>query len=363
MTIPGSMYLVLPVPFRMQDGALYVEGAGRRMGLDRWADNFAEVTVAAPVGSGDILSASLAGVRWLPVSGLEHVARIRFQPLPWAYSPKVYYKVRAATVAAIRLEIERAEHLQYCHWRAGRRLGGECGARSQRDGAEVLRCIRIAFEHEVMRRTLTGAGLVRRLRVAVEAPLMKRLHRKVIEGASLGLWHGDDCFRAYSPWCGENHLIHDVHTKAGDLISDADLAGKLEDVMSAPVLRICYNGRLDPMKAPLEWLGAVAAARSAGAQLEAVWFGEGSLLAEAQTERARLGLEEVVRFGGFVGDRAELLAQVKRAHVLMFTHVTPESPRNLLEALVCGTPILGYANPYAVDLVAGARWRRVGSGA
>jgi glycosyltransferase involved in cell wall biosynthesis len=34
----------------------------------------------------------------------------------------------------------------------------------------------------------------------------------------------------------------------------------------------------------------------------------------------------------------------------MFTHVTPESPRCLLESLISGTPIVGYRNKFAVDL-------------
>ncbi len=344
------MYLVLPVPFRMQDGALYVEAQASN-GLDRWADNFAHVTVAAPVVPEELVG-SLAGVRWLPVAGLEHAARITCQPLPWAYSPRTYFKVKAATVLAMRAEIERAEHLQF----AIGGLVGDWAAVAALEAKQMGRKYAVhtdRVEHEVMRRTAAGLGLARRLKIALEAPLMERLHRQAIEGASLGLWHGEECFRAYSPWCGENHLIHDVHTKAADLISASELEGKLAELMTAPVLRICYTGRLDPMKAPLEWLGAVAAARNAGAAIEATWFGEGAMLGEAQAACARLGLGGVVRFGGFVADRAALLAEVRRAHVLMFTHVTPESPRNLLEALVCGTPIVGYANPYASDLLQG----------
>lgn len=36
---------------------------------------------------------------------------------------------------------------------------------------------------------------------------------------------------------------------------------------------------------------------------------------------------------------------------MLFTHVTPESPRCLLESLVRGTPIIGYHSEYADDLV------------
>ena len=42
-----SMYLVLPVPFRVADGKMFVEAQAAN-GLDRWADNFSRVLVAAP---------------------------------------------------------------------------------------------------------------------------------------------------------------------------------------------------------------------------------------------------------------------------------------------------------------------------
>ena len=36
----------------------------------------------------------------------------------------------------------------------------------------------------------------------------------------------------------------------------------------------------------------------------------------------------------------------------MFCHKTPESPRNLIEALVSGAPIVGYDSPFPRDLIA-----------
>ena len=75
------------------------------------------------------------------------------------------------------------------------------------------------------------------------------------------------------------------------------------------------------------------------------------MLEQAQAEAAKLGVTDAIHFAGFVAGRAELLGKVRAGHAFLFTHVTPESPRNLLEALVCGTPIVGYDNAYAVDLL------------
>jgi glycosyltransferase involved in cell wall biosynthesis len=342
------MLLVLPVPFRRRGRMLYVEAQAAN-GLGRWIDNFAYVKLAAPEIP-EALEGSLAGVRWVPVTDIEHRGRLQVIPLPWAYSIADYFRAKANLLPGLRSMIADSEYLQF----AIGGLVGDWAAVAALEAKKMGRRYAIhtdRVEHEVMRRTAGSTSPLRRLKIAIEAPLMERYHERVIRGASLGLWHGEECFRAYSPWCRENHLIHDVHTKAADLVSPAELEAKLEEVRSAPVLRLCYTGRLDPMKAPLEWLAAVAAARAAGARVEATWFGEGALMDEAKAECARLGLGDVVRFAGFVADRAALLAEVRRAHVLMFTHVTPESPRNLLEALVCGTPIVGYANGYAAELI------------
>ncbi len=44
---------------------------------------------------------------------------------------------------------------------------------------------------------------------------------------------------------------------------------------------------------------------------------------------------------------------MRDAHLMLFCHLTPESPRCLIEALVSGTPIVGYGSAYPEDLIAG----------
>jgi glycosyltransferase involved in cell wall biosynthesis len=54
---------------------------------------------------------------------------------------------------------------------------------------------------------------------------------------------------------------------------------------------------------------------------------------------------------GFMSDRTQILNHMKQSDVFLFCHKTPESPRCLIEALVCGTPIVGYGSGYPRDLV------------
>jgi glycosyltransferase involved in cell wall biosynthesis len=115
-------------------------------------------------------------------------------------------------------------------------------------------------------------------------------------------------------------------------------------------ISVCYAGRLDPMKAPLDWLKAIATARDLGANMKAIWFGEGTLRPQAEAEIKRLRLEETVLLPGFLSSRPKLLEALRSSQLMVCTHVTPESPRCLLEALISGTPIVGYESKYSSDL-------------
>jgi glycosyltransferase involved in cell wall biosynthesis len=49
--------------------------------------------------------------------------------------------------------------------------------------------------------------------------------------------------------------------------------------------------------------------------------------------------------------------------MFLFTHVTPESPRCLIEALISGVPLIGYESSYARELVShrgGGQFSQIG---
>ena len=207
-------------------------------------------------------------------------------------------------------------------------------------------------EHELLFKLASQKSPLRRLKAQLVGRSMRAYHRGIIRGCALGLWHGRDCFLAYSPWAQESHLIHDIHLKPADVISPAGLAAKQQSANRGR-LRIVYAGRLDPMKAPLDWLRALGAARDLGADFEAVWLGDGPLHDDFHACLDQLGLRDCVRAPGFISERVTLLAELRRAHVFAFTHVTPESPRCLLEALISGSPVVGYQSAFAEELTAG----------
>jgi glycosyltransferase involved in cell wall biosynthesis len=350
MTGSETMFLVVPVPFRMGTSGLMIEGQATN-GIEQWAANFEHVTVAAPV-----LPSRLAekenGLVWKDEHQLRARQRVRLVPLPWASHPLEFVRHYRAGKRILRALIRESSHLQF----AIGALIGDWGAVAAEEAALQRRKFAVhadRVEHEVVLQVMRQASWRGRIKARITASLMREYHRRIIAKCSLGLWHGSECFAAYSPLCSESFVIHDIHTAPSDAISEEALSEKIARAETARCLNICYAGRLDPMKAPLDWLKGIAVARDLKAPIRAVWYGEGPLRSEVEREIHKLGLCDIVSLPGFIRDRGGVLTAIRDAHLMAFTHVTPESPRCLLEALVCGTPIVGYANKFATDLTRG----------
>ena len=342
------MLLVLPVPFLVRDGIVHLEEQASN-GVRKWLSHFHPMVVAAPSIPPDVAAKTAATIVWKDVQDLVLDKSVTLVPLPWAYAIPAFARTYRSTRKLLAAYIAENRYLQFA-------IGGVAGDWAAVAALESIRQRRPfaihtdRVEHQVLLEVTKNAGFLKRAKARFDATVMVRYHRYLIERCSLGLWHGSDCFEFYSPWCRNSHNIHDVHTKPEDIITEAALQDKIDDIERASVINICYAGRLDPMKAPDEWLKAIAVARDMGAPVRAVWFGDGPLRAEAERESKRLDLGTIMEFPGFVRDRAKLLAELRRSHMLLFTHVTPESPRCLLESLLSGTPIVGYQNKFAAEL-------------
>ena len=145
-----EMYLVLPVPFRMIDGRLHAEAQAAN-GLDRWAEGFDRLTVAAPLVPEDQV-ADLAGFVWRDVATIEHRDRVSCQALPWAYSPQEFARSYRSTRATMAVSIAQAKYLQFA-------IGGLIGDWALVAAIEAMRQGRRyaihtdRVEHEVIRET------------------------------------------------------------------------------------------------------------------------------------------------------------------------------------------------------------------
>ena len=337
----SSILLVLPVPFVVStDGALLFEKQACN-GLRLWRQNFDSVTVAAPFKSGNDNSGD-----WMPlpvISGLE------FVQLPYAYHPAVFFRKLSSTRKVLSGLISRSEYLQFA-------IGGLIGDWGTVACFEALRQRRpysvwtdaVGSEMERIQAFTSGAIKPRIKAAAVYFPT-KIVERHVIRKASLGLFHGNNTYSAYAKFCSVPRLVHDIHLGSEMVMTDRQLEAKRKGQAAKP-LQICYIGRVEAIKGPGDWLEVLSTLKKSGASFAAVWFGGGSLLENMQSKVRDYGLQSEVRFAGPV-DHAEAISAIRKSDVMLFCHKTPESPRCLIEALMSGTPIVGYDSPFASDIV------------
>ncbi|HRI87065.1 MAG TPA: glycosyltransferase family 1 protein, partial [Candidatus Hydrogenedentes bacterium] len=262
MTQDNSMLLVLPVCYRKQGDTLLFESQACN-GIERWADNFSSLIVACPVVPEERVQADSSAV-WKDTRELSCSDRVEFVALPWAFGLFDFVSTYSDTRRLLAGLIRRSRYLQFGLW-------GLIGDWASVGALEAIRQRRAysggvdIVNHVAVKRAAQGHGVKRRLRAAVEAPAMKLLHAHLARHCALGLWHGYDCFQVYSAWCANNHNVHDVHTKPEDCISPEALEEKARDAETSPSVRVCYAGRATSVKGPLDWVRAVAHARSLGA--------------------------------------------------------------------------------------------------
>jgi glycosyltransferase involved in cell wall biosynthesis len=341
----GSLLIYAPVPVFRSDGDLFFENQAM-VGLRRWADNFDHLSVMMPVRD----EATPEG--WSkPDEGNLLPENMSLELLPTAYRPDHFLRSYSATRRRIEDLIDRNDYLSFSigglfgDWGA---VGGFAAKAKNRPFAVWADRV----ESEVTRRNRNEGAFKRRLQARLYHKPMLMLERAVIRRADLGLFHGRETYEAYAPYSGNPHIVHDILLEKSDHLPADMLAAKIQSCVSGP-LKIVFAGRADPMKGPLDWVAVLEKLDATGVDFTATWLGNGERFDDMQARITQAGLSDRVALPGFVTDRQYVLDVLRDAHIHMFCHKTPESPRNLIEALISGTPIVGYDSAYPRDLIHG----------
>jgi glycosyltransferase involved in cell wall biosynthesis len=343
----GSVLFVTAVRLRRGPRGLQLDDQ-TSAGLVRHAENFRQVKFAGIVLEGD--REENTSTTWIDVVDLPCYGQLKFIELPFAYKAKDFARTYRKTRALLKEEIRSADHLCFT---VGY-LIGDWGAIAALESNAQGRKFAIWFdrvEHDVILRTLSAHRLRRRIKERATLPLMKWYHRYLIGRSTLGLFQGRDTYDTYSGASSNPHCMYDVHTQEADQIDEHTLDQKIERILSLAPIRVSYVGRAAPMKGPEDWVSALAIAAQGNPSIEACWTGDGPLLDVMEEMIQKNHLQDKVKLAGYVGDREALLQALRDSDIFVFCHKTAESPRCLIEALVCGSALIGYHSPYAEDLV------------
>lgn len=343
----GRLLLVTAVRLRQGANGLQLDSQ-TCAGLRRWAEHFSTVTFAGILLDADREDDTTTD--WVDVESLACAAQLEFLALPMAYRIGAFARSYRPTRRRLARAIGQAEHLCFTLGYLVGDWAAVAALEAQRQGRRYA----VWFdrvEHEVLRNLLPTLPLKRRLKESATLLVLERFHHRLTRRSSLALLQGRDTFNAYAAFSDNPACVYDVHTQPEDFASEAAIAAKIEAITSGQPLRLVYAGRAAEMKGPLDWLDTIAEARRRGVLVEAEWLGDGPLLSQMKARAEALGLTGCVGFAGHVGDRETLLARLRAAHLFLFCHKTPESPRCLIEALVSACPILGYDSAYPAGLI------------
>jgi colanic acid/amylovoran biosynthesis glycosyltransferase len=340
----SSLLLILPLVVHQRDGRVFIENQAGN-GLAQWLRHFARMTLGVKLAAG---AAPPAGSVAIDTLGLGD--RLSVVLLPTAWTPLGHLRAYPSIRRRLRDLIDRHDYLQFAlggAWGDWGAVGALLAAKKERKASVWTDRV----ESEVMRIEAQRFTGLKRLYRGMNARLARSLERRAISRSTLGLFHGNDTFNSYRGFSPHPFLVHNIHLKPADRIPDERLSAKIAAAREG-VLDIVYAGRVHPDKGVTDWIETLRLAADAGVPFRARWFGDGPQLDEARATVDRLGLADRISFPGQLVDRDALLEALRDAHVMLFCHLTPESPRCLIEALVSGTPIVGYGSAYPEDLIA-----------
>ena len=338
MTCRNSLLLVIPSVVLDDQDTLMVE-ADFLNDLRVYCKNFSEVIFACPA----LNEKQNEGYIQRSASLDELPENARYVRLPYTYREDTHLSHYLKTRKLLRELMEGADHLLFAP-----HAPLDWPTLAAREAFKMGRKYDVEYAvdyHEFMRfKTASMPWGLRKVRKSILARWMKHEADRYFSRSALAMLQGQELFDAYKHAAPNPQMMLNVQVREGDHISEDQVKEKVAEIRSGAPLKIVYSGRMNDRKGAVDWMKAINAA---GCELSATWFGDGPDRAEMES----LNAKSQVSFAGEV-PRANVLPAMREAHMFLFCHKVPESPRCLIEALASGAPLVGYRSPYPESLVA-----------
>lgn len=188
-------------------------------------------------------------------------------------------------------------------------------------------------------------SLVRRLRTWLWLAAKERARKKAFRLAAGIQANGYPAFGAYRGLNRNAILYLDSRMGRNGLADDADQQARFRHLEAGGAIRLVHSGRLEPLKGSLDLVALCQELSRLNVRFELDIFGDGTLEAPLRSKFEQLGLTDQVRLHGSVGFQAELVPHMRRkSDIFISCHRQGDPSCTYLEAMGCGTPIVGYRN-------------------
>lgn len=334
--------MVVPSNIESHSGQLMVDGDFAQY-LRLYLDEFESITVACP------LAAKGTFPTLEPLTTIPNAGRLRIIVLPQPYREDRYIlsigRVRKLLGEEIRKSdfVVVAPHSAFDWPTLAADICIKTGKPYNMEGDWNLQQVNWAIWQNLP----IGLNKIRRY---FWMKLHDPLYYRAMRNSKVALLHGHDVFEAYKGIAPNPHVVNNFRVTKKDRINQEQLSYKINQVIQGEELNIIYAGRSVHMKGPIDWLESMRSLKKVGVKFKATWYGDGDLLPAMQSYVSKHDLAGEVNLAGNV-DRETVFRHLFQAHIFVFCHLTRESPRNLVEALAAGVPIVGYGTPYAEHLV------------
>ncbi len=328
---------------------LYRDAAGGLMierqtvsGLHAWQANFARVIAYA------ILKAGPPPAGWIPAA--DHLPAPAFEliALPDTYHRPTWRRERAAVRRVLHDAMNRATYRVFSYGGWPTDPGEIAAGIARRHGIpHAVWLDRV----ESQAAKLSDGSAKGRLKAAIRSRIIRRTENRAVRRADLAMLHGTAVYQHFRHMARNAEMADNIHVRDEDRIAPDAAEAKARDCANGP-LRIVYCGRANASKGCVAWMTAVGRLHARGVNFTATWVGDGEEMPVMRRMADDLGLPTGrLHFTGFLDDAAAVRRHYRDGHVLMFCHVTDESPRNLIESLHSATPLVGFGDAFSRALV------------
>ncbi len=167
-----------------------------------------------------------------------------------------------------------------------------------------------------------------------------------VRSADLSMLKGRSLMERYAQIARNAKLIQNTSYSAEHIVSEEIVAARTRSLQESRRLRLVYFGRFEKRKGLEQSIEIIARLKALGVVVEFDVFGTGAEQEQLRSLASNLGVEDRIKFRGYLAYGPELFQVISDYDGLLFTPLAEDTPRMIFDAYACGLPVVAYDIEY-----------------